>query len=151
MSQIETRLLWLVRSVSSPFDVATILDLRCCSGGRYGCTRVPEKILSLLFSFSVCASTTQGPKCLELRLNSYGSRKDDSLSLKPAATSIPKTTTECLKGQISRGYATQKVLIREAKNYAAVASVVGICKHSALGVEEHSLKIQSLFWLFKLV
>ncbi|KAK8656572.1 hypothetical protein V6N13_098519 [Hibiscus sabdariffa] len=56
-----------------------------------------------------------------------------------------------LKGQISRGYATQKVLIREAKNYAAVASVVGICKHSALGVEEHSLKIQSLFWLFKLV
>ncbi|KAK8572097.1 hypothetical protein V6N12_028159 [Hibiscus sabdariffa] len=69
MSQIGTRLMWLVRSASSPFDVATVSDPRCRFGGCYGCTRVPKKILSLLFSFSVCASTTQGPKCrIEIKL-----------------------------------------------------------------------------------
>ncbi|XVF00873.1 hypothetical protein REPUB_Repub04eG0039300 [Reevesia pubescens] len=38
-----------------------------------------------------------------------------------------------LKGQIFKGSSTGKVLIREAKNHAAVALVVGIGKHSALG------------------
>ncbi|XP_022763047.1 probable serine/threonine-protein kinase PBL26 [Durio zibethinus] len=38
-----------------------------------------------------------------------------------------------LKGQIFKGSSTRKVLIREARNYAAVALVVGIGKHSALG------------------
>lgn len=38
-----------------------------------------------------------------------------------------------LKGQIFNGNSTRKVLIREARNYAAVALVVGIGKHGALG------------------
>ncbi|XWS40194.1 hypothetical protein CRYUN_Cryun18bG0119800 [Craigia yunnanensis] len=38
-----------------------------------------------------------------------------------------------LKGQIFKGNSTRKVLIREARNFAAVALVVGIGKHSALG------------------
>ncbi|EOX97668.1 Kinase protein with adenine nucleotide alpha hydrolases-like domain, putative isoform 4 [Theobroma cacao] len=38
-----------------------------------------------------------------------------------------------LKGQIFKGSSTRKVLIREARNYEAVALVVGISKHSALG------------------
>ncbi|GMJ05630.1 hypothetical protein like AT2G16750 [Hibiscus trionum] len=38
-----------------------------------------------------------------------------------------------LKGQISKGNSARKVLIREAKNYAAVALVLGIGKHCALG------------------
>ncbi|XVE67159.1 hypothetical protein DITRI_Ditri08aG0138300 [Diplodiscus trichospermus] len=38
-----------------------------------------------------------------------------------------------LKGQICKGNSTRKVLIREARNHAAVALVVGIGKHSALG------------------
>ncbi|KAK8577567.1 hypothetical protein V6N13_027836 [Hibiscus sabdariffa] len=93
MSQNGARLMWVVRSTSSLFDVVTISDPRCRSSGHYGCARVPEKILSLIFSFSVCASITQGPKCPEFRLNSYGSRKDDSLSFKLVTASIPKTAT----------------------------------------------------------
>ncbi|XVE93853.1 hypothetical protein REPUB_Repub01dG0230600 [Reevesia pubescens] len=38
-----------------------------------------------------------------------------------------------LKGQIFKGNSTRKVLIREAKNYAAAALVVGIGKHTTLG------------------
>ncbi|XWS55093.1 hypothetical protein CRYUN_Cryun10bG0145800 [Craigia yunnanensis] len=38
-----------------------------------------------------------------------------------------------LKGQIFKGNSTRKVLIREARNYAAVTLVVGIGKHSTLG------------------
>ncbi|XP_022748269.1 probable receptor-like serine/threonine-protein kinase At5g57670 [Durio zibethinus] len=38
-----------------------------------------------------------------------------------------------LKGQIFKGNSRRKVLIREARNYAAVALVVGIRKHSSLG------------------
>ncbi|XVE48858.1 hypothetical protein DITRI_Ditri01bG0035500 [Diplodiscus trichospermus] len=38
-----------------------------------------------------------------------------------------------LKGLILKGSSTRKVLIREARNYAAVALVVGIGKHGALG------------------
>ncbi|XVF45538.1 hypothetical protein PTKIN_Ptkin02bG0214300 [Pterospermum kingtungense] len=38
-----------------------------------------------------------------------------------------------LKGQIFKGNSTRKILIREARNYAAVALVVGIGKHSTFG------------------
>ncbi|OMO74509.1 hypothetical protein CCACVL1_16656 [Corchorus capsularis] len=38
-----------------------------------------------------------------------------------------------LKGKIFKGRSTRKVLIREAKNHAAVALVLGVGKHSALG------------------
>ncbi|KAK8992110.1 hypothetical protein V6N11_045002 [Hibiscus sabdariffa] len=35
MSQIGTGIMWLVRSASSLFNVATVSDLRCCSSGSY--------------------------------------------------------------------------------------------------------------------
>ncbi|OMO92780.1 hypothetical protein COLO4_17332 [Corchorus olitorius] len=38
-----------------------------------------------------------------------------------------------LKGKIFKGRSTRRVLIREAKNHAAVALVLGVGKHSALG------------------
>ncbi|XVF67932.1 hypothetical protein PTKIN_Ptkin10aG0162200 [Pterospermum kingtungense] len=38
-----------------------------------------------------------------------------------------------LVGRIFKGNSTRKILIREARNYAAIALVVGIGKHSALG------------------
>ncbi|KAK8594993.1 hypothetical protein V6N13_015902 [Hibiscus sabdariffa] len=88
-----THFLVAKRRTLSQFDVVTVSELRCCSDDRYSCARVPEKIFSLLFSFSVYASTTQDPKCPELRLNSYGSRKDDSLLFKSVVASILKTTT----------------------------------------------------------
>jgi hypothetical protein len=38
-----------------------------------------------------------------------------------------------LSGQILTGTSAKKVLVREAKSHAAVAVVVGISKHCALG------------------
>ncbi|KAK8524876.1 hypothetical protein V6N12_029728 [Hibiscus sabdariffa] len=64
MSQIETRLLWLVRSASSPFDVATVSDPRCRSDGCYGCARVQEKKFSA--SYSPSQFVLRPPKALNV-------------------------------------------------------------------------------------
>ncbi|XP_015893356.3 protein kinase STUNTED isoform X1 [Ziziphus jujuba] len=55
---------------------------------------------------------------------------DDYLEVYEGLCSVKKVD---LKGQILRGNSVRKILVREAKNYAAVALVVGIDKQCTLG------------------
>ncbi|XP_030523259.2 protein kinase STUNTED isoform X1 [Rhodamnia argentea] len=66
-----------------------------------------------------------------------GSMLDDYLEVYEGLCNAKKVN---LSGQLLRGTSFRKVLVREAKNYAAVALLVGIDKQGALGVHTGTAK-----------